>query len=64
MDLQAIKQEGCAAWLTGEVDVVEEGPCRLAGDEVGLQRARSAGAKPRAKSAGINGSPCSPPSAW
>ena len=43
VDLQAIKPEGRAAWLTGEVDVVEEGPCRLAGDELGLQRAQCRG---------------------
>ena len=43
VDLQAIKQEGRAAWLTGEVDVVEEGPRRLAGDELGLQRAQCRG---------------------
>ena len=43
VDLQAIKQEGRAAWLTGEVDDVEEGTCRLAGDELGLQRAQCRG---------------------
>ena len=43
VDLQAIKQEGRAAWLTGEVDVVEEGSCRLAENELGLHRAQCRG---------------------